>query len=126
MPNQERLNRLDAVLTYLIDNDNVADARRYGTKKEKVKPIGFNLSYWGDKTDCGTTACAAGWCGLEDGFRRQGFCTDIKDNDVVFNKNEYDKFDGYDAVVVFFDLGHDIARQIFSSELYSTFQPTPM
>jgi hypothetical protein len=33
----------------------------------------FNMNWWGDKTACGTVACAAGHCGLDPWFRRRGF-----------------------------------------------------
>jgi len=33
----------------------------------------FNMATWGEKTECGTIACAAGHCGLNPWFRRRGF-----------------------------------------------------
>lgn len=33
----------------------------------------WNMSMWGDKTACGTVACAAGHCGMDPWFRAQGF-----------------------------------------------------
>jgi hypothetical protein len=33
----------------------------------------FNMEFWGVKTECGTIACAAGHCGLDPWFKRQGF-----------------------------------------------------
>lgn len=33
----------------------------------------WDMSQWGQKTDCGTVACAAGHCGLDPWFRRRGF-----------------------------------------------------
>jgi hypothetical protein len=32
----------------------------------------FNMAHWGVKTDCGTIACAAGFCGLDPWFIKQG------------------------------------------------------
>lgn len=33
----------------------------------------WNMEFWGVKTECGTIACAAGHCGLDPWFKRQGF-----------------------------------------------------
>ena len=33
----------------------------------------WNMNWWGNKTECGTVACAAGHCGLDPWFRRRGF-----------------------------------------------------
>ncbi len=33
----------------------------------------WNMAFWGEKTACGTVACAAGHCGLDPWFRRRGF-----------------------------------------------------
>jgi hypothetical protein len=33
----------------------------------------WSMGTWGEKTDCGTVACAAGHCGLDPWFRRRGF-----------------------------------------------------
>lgn len=33
----------------------------------------WDMSLFGEKTDCGTVACAAGHCGLDPWFRRRGF-----------------------------------------------------
>jgi hypothetical protein len=33
----------------------------------------WDMSRWGEKTDCGTVACAAGHCGLDPWFRKRGF-----------------------------------------------------
>ena len=33
----------------------------------------FDMSQWGEKTDCGTIGCAAGHCGLDPWFRKRGF-----------------------------------------------------
>jgi hypothetical protein len=33
----------------------------------------WDMSTWGVKTECGTVACAAGHCGLDPWFRKQGF-----------------------------------------------------
>jgi len=37
----------------------------------------WNMSTWGEKTACGTIACAAGHCGLNSWFRRRGFKLDF-------------------------------------------------
>jgi hypothetical protein len=46
----------------------------------------FNMSFWGEKTDCGTVACAAGHCGLDPWFRRRGFKMDFKPIDEWYNE----------------------------------------
>jgi hypothetical protein len=33
----------------------------------------FNMETWGEQTECGTTMCAAGFCGSDQWFRRRGF-----------------------------------------------------
>jgi hypothetical protein len=33
----------------------------------------WDMSIWGEKTECGTVACAAGHCGLDPWFRARGF-----------------------------------------------------
>lgn len=38
----------------------------------------WDMSWWGEKTDCGTVACAAGHCGLDPWFRRRGFQLNFK------------------------------------------------
>lgn len=38
----------------------------------------FNMGTWGEKTPCGTVACAAGHAGLDPWFRRRGFRLDFK------------------------------------------------
>src|SRR5688572_31269211 len=37
----------------------------------------WNMATWGEKTECGTVACAAGHCGLDPWFRRRGFKMDF-------------------------------------------------
>lgn len=38
----------------------------------------WDMGVWGEKTDCGTVACAAGQCGLDPWFRERGFKLDFK------------------------------------------------
>src|SRR6267378_1550966 len=45
------------------------------TKHERKKH--FNMGFFGQKTSCGTVACAAGHCGLDPWFRRRGFKLDF-------------------------------------------------
>ena len=33
----------------------------------------WDMGMWGEKTDCGTVACAAGHCGMDPWFRERGF-----------------------------------------------------
>ena len=37
----------------------------------------WDMSLYGEKTECGTVACAAGHCGLDPWFRRRGFTMDF-------------------------------------------------
>jgi hypothetical protein len=67
----------------------------------------FNMYNWGVETECGTTACAAGFCGLDPWFRRRGFKlarsfgSPIR---IIETKNHHGwdalhEFFGYDAVM---------------------------
>ena len=38
----------------------------------------FDMSNWGQKTACGTVACAAGFCGLDPWFRRRGLKLNVE------------------------------------------------
>lgn len=38
-----------------------------------VKRNHWDMGIWGNLTECGTIACAAGHCGLDPWFRRRGF-----------------------------------------------------
>lgn len=37
------------------------------------RELHFNMREWSVETDCGTTMCAAGFCGMDSWFRSQGF-----------------------------------------------------
>src|SRR5258708_4642058 len=37
----------------------------------------WNMGTWGEVTDCGTVACAAGHCGLDPWFRERGFALEF-------------------------------------------------
>lgn len=37
----------------------------------------FDMANYGSATDCGTTACAAGFCGIDPWFRRRGLKMDL-------------------------------------------------
>lgn len=37
----------------------------------------WDMSTWGQKSECGTVACAAGHCGMDPWFRSQGFTMDL-------------------------------------------------
>jgi hypothetical protein len=63
MPNMERLNRLDAMLTKIAENET----------KQKQFDLGTWISLPVVSLDhCGTTACAGGWMTQEVGFREMG------------------------------------------------------
>ena|ERR1700722_10481323 len=40
----------------------------------------WNMGTWGERTQCGTVACAAGHCGLDPWFRDRGFKLEFLDN----------------------------------------------
>lgn len=48
----------------------------------------WDMGTWGEKTRCGTVACAAGHCGLDPWFRAQGFRLDFR---LVVPPNEHDE-----------------------------------
>ena len=54
----------------IIRWENVLRVLRGLSRHERKKH--WNMADWGEKTDCGTVACAAGHCGLDPWFRRQG------------------------------------------------------
>lgn len=51
--------------------ENVLRVLREMTPHERRKH--WDMGTWGEKTECGTVACAAGRCGLDSWFRRRGF-----------------------------------------------------
>lgn len=53
----------------------------------------FDMGTWGDKTDCGTVACAAGHCSLDPWFRRRGFTSSFSESgELCFMKLEPENF----------------------------------
>lgn len=70
----------------------------------------WDMSVFGEKTECGTVACAAGHCGMDPWFRRRGFqlkfTTDMFGEEMT-NLGE----DGGELVEDFF--GEVGAREIF-------------
>lgn len=49
------------------------------------KKAHFNMSFWGKKTECGTVACAGGFCSLDPWFHKQGLVGEIaEDSDGTF------------------------------------------
>ena len=40
----------------------------------------LNMAVWGYQTACGTVACFAGHCSLDDWFRKQGYTSDFEEN----------------------------------------------
>src|SRR6266478_9843916 len=79
------------------------------TKHERKKH--FNMSFFGEKTACGTVACAAGHCGLDPWFRRRGFRLDFDkivtwNGETVFSENVSSSEDFFGSVGsnnIFFD-----------------------
>lgn len=73
-------NCLQGVSTWLEKNRNRFLIERYqqlirvmrGLSKHQREKH-FNMQEWGRRTRCGTTMCAAGFCGSDDWFQRHGF-----------------------------------------------------
>lgn len=59
--------------------------------------------------NCGCSACACGYAGLDPWFREQGFCT-TPSGTVTFSG-----FQSWEAVQAFFDISARIAERLFSS-----------
>jgi hypothetical protein len=51
--------------------ENVVRVLRSLTPHQRKKH--FDMSHWGEKTHCGTVACAGGHCSFDPWFRRRGF-----------------------------------------------------
>lgn len=56
--------------------ENVARVLRALPEHERQEH--WNMGIWGEKTPCGTVACAAGHCGLDPWFRERGFRLDFR------------------------------------------------
>lgn len=71
----------------------------------------FEMAIFGEKTDCGTRACAAGFCSLDPWFRRRGFKFKFtRLGDMVVDSDDPDEEMG-DFTVNFF--GEDGSEAIF-------------
>ncbi len=57
------------------------------TRHERRKH--FSMRTWGQKTACGTVACAAGFCGLDPWFRRRGLKLDLEDENLTIDPDEF-------------------------------------
>lgn len=66
----------------------------------------FSMINWGDVTDCGTVACAAGWCGLDPWFHSQGFAMRLF--------RHLPPFRGYPKIEIDYDLGD--VEEFFGTE----------
>lgn len=62
--------------------------------------------------ECGTTACAVGYAGLDTWFRKQGLTT------LVDGTIEFDGMGYFPAVAKFFDIKWDDAEYLFKEEKY--------
>ena len=71
--------------------------------------------------NCGTTACAVGYAGLDEGFREEGLLT-TPDGNIKYTINKgqdsEETVDSWDAVTVFFEISPFVATVLFSSEAY--------
>jgi hypothetical protein len=88
--NRERLERAVAVLEAFVPS----------------AELQFDIRMYCAEEGCGTAACAAGLCGLDPWFQKQGFRTE--GNDVVFDDSH-----GLWAVEKFFDLSEMVTHGIF-------------
>jgi hypothetical protein len=57
----------------------------------------WNMGFWGEKTSCGTIACAAGHCGLDPWFRRRGFKLDFAKRDNAPTISDVPAFFGFEG-----------------------------
>jgi hypothetical protein len=57
----------------------------------------WNMATWGEKTDCGTVACAAGHCGLDPWFRRRGFRLDFNKDQSNAKISDVSAFFGFEG-----------------------------
>lgn len=82
----------------------------------------FDMGHWAIKTACGTTACAAGFCGFNPWFRRHGFGlmfeksknSFISDDTLVISDPKLRMFAISDYVVTFF--GEEGSENIFFND----------
>lgn len=123
--NRARLNRLDALLGYLIDHPETV-VGTFGlidpTKPTADWPLGprvtgFDLDCFSHETECGTTACAFGWAGLERGFRAEGLSLALNVHDglgmVFFVPPSGGCYSAFDAAEQFFGLAEAQSDAIF-------------
>lgn len=55
---------------------------------EHERQFHWNMATWGQETDCGTVACAAGTCGLDPWFRERDFKLDFVDGEAQISSVE--------------------------------------
>jgi len=78
----------------------------------------FVMATWGEKTDCGTVGCAAGHCGLDPKFRRQGFKMNFdKRHEKYYDEDGVARFYTYYTVKLSTQVGsffgHDAYHRVF-------------
>lgn len=101
-------NCLKGLGTWCTRQRNLRFATRYqqlirvmrGLSKHQRKKH-FDMRHWGHRTSCGTTMCAAGFCGVDPWFKRQGFR--FTANGSGFTIKYRDK-SSWDAIEEFFGL----------------------
>jgi len=57
----------------------------------------WSMGTWGQKTECGTVACAAGHCGMDPWFRDRGFKLDFIGKRTEARISDVDAFFGYEG-----------------------------
>jgi hypothetical protein len=82
----------------------------------------FNMRNWGIETECGTTACAAGFCGLDPWFRRRGFRLAKTDADSSLRVIETKNHLGWDALHDYFGYDATIGADIWTRESAKVFK----
>ena len=79
-----------------------------GVPKRKL-----NMSYW----TCGSSACAAGWAGMDSLFIKQGFFTNMY-NVNYHDADENTEYEALHACAKFFQLPYNQAAYIFMPSAY--------
>lgn len=77
----------------------------------------WNMGTWGEKTPCGTVACAAGFCGLDPWFRRRGLKNNFTSGFSDWQGEEVGEFFGHEgSEEIFYNPEHrtvgEVIRQV--------------
>jgi hypothetical protein len=83
----------------------------------------WNMSVFGEKTECGTVACAAGHCGLDPWFRRRGLQLNFEQ---LYPTTERFYAVGQDHATSFEDYIDDFFGPEGSNEIFYNGLPRPV